>query len=98
MAGIRKGREFRRETARKGEGSTAWHDIFEGGYFYVLAMFCILWELMFAIRTSLFFSCWELIFAIFRKYPVPSIINISVFCFFFVFFGVRAIEKHLFKQ
>ena len=55
MAGIRKGRAFRRETAREGEGSTAWHDIFEGGYFSVLAMFCILWELMFAIRKSLFF-------------------------------------------
>ena len=37
-----------------------------------LAFFCVLWELIVAIRTDWFF-CWELIFAIFRKYPVHSI-------------------------
>ena len=32
--------------------------------------FCVLRELIFAIRTNWFFF-WELFFSIFRKYPVP---------------------------
>ena len=43
-------------------------------------IFCVLRELIFAIRTDWFFSLGK-IFAIFRKYPVPSIDNIIVsFC------------------
>ena len=43
-----------------------------------LAIFCVLLQLIFAIRTDWFFSL-ELIFAIFSKYPVPSIDNIFDF-------------------
>ena len=35
---------------------TVWHKIFTGVYFCRLAIFCILWELIFAIRTDRFFS------------------------------------------
>ena len=58
--------------------TTEWHENFVGVYFCGLAMFYVLRELIFAIRTD-WFSCWELIFAIFRKYPVLSIDNIFVF-------------------
>ena len=56
---------------------TVWHEIFAGVYFCGLAIFCVLRELIFPIRTDWF--CLELIFAIFRKYPVPSIDYIFVF-------------------
>ena len=46
-------------------------------FFCGLAIFCVLRELIFPIRTD--WLCWELIFAIFRKYPVPSIDYIFVF-------------------
>ena len=49
----------------------------QGVYFCRLAIFCVLRELIFPIRTDWF--CLELIFAIFRKYPVPSIDYIFVF-------------------
>ena len=48
-----------------------WHETFSGVYFYGLAIFCVLQELIFAISTDLFF-CWEFIFAIFRKYQYPA--------------------------
>ena len=44
-----------------------------------LAIFCVLRQLIFAIRTDWFFSQLELIFAIFSKYPVHSIDDIFVF-------------------
>ena len=50
---------------------------FCGFFFFGLAIFCVLRELIFPIRTDWF--CLELIFAIFRKYPVPSIDYIFVF-------------------
>ena len=53
---------------------TVWHEMFAGVYFCGLAIFCVLWEVSFAIKTNWFF----LIFAIFRKYAVPSIDNIFV--------------------
>ena len=53
--------------------STVWHEIFAVVYAGGLAIFYVLWELIFAIRTDWFF-CWELIFAIFRKYPVLALI------------------------
>ena len=57
---------------------TVWHEIFEGVYFCGLAIFCVLWELIFAIRTDWFFLL-GINFCDFRKYPVPSIDNIFVF-------------------
>ena len=53
---------------------TVWHEIFAGVFVCGLAIFCVLRELIFAIRTNWFF----LIFAIFRKYPGPSTGNIFV--------------------
>ena len=50
---------------------------FCGFFFCGLAIFCVLRELIFLIRTDWF--CLELIFAIFRKYPVPSIDYIFLF-------------------
>ena len=50
---------------------------FCGVFFCGLAIFCVLRELIFLIRTDWF--CLELIFAIFRKYAVPSIDYIFVF-------------------
>ena len=32
-----------------------WHEIFVGGYFCRLAIFCVLLELIFAVRTDWFF-------------------------------------------
>ena len=43
-----------------------------------LAIFCVLRELIFAIRTDWFFLL-GINFCDFRKYPVPSIDNIFVF-------------------
>ena len=43
-----------------------------------LAIFCVLRELIFAIRTDWFFLL-GIDFCDFRKYPVPSIDNIFVF-------------------
>ena len=43
-----------------------------------LAIFCVLRELIFTIRTDWFFLL-RLIFAIYRKYPVPSTDNVFVF-------------------
>ena len=55
---------------------TVWHEIFEGVYFCGLAIFCVLWELIFAIRTDwIGFSSRELIFAVFRKYPALRIFS-----------------------
>ena len=48
--------------------------MFAGVYFCGLAIFCVLWEVSFAIKTNWFF----LIFAIFRNYAVPSIDDIFV--------------------
>ena len=56
-----------------------WHEIFAGVYFCALAMFCVLRELIFAIKGQIVFSCWKLIFAIFGKCRVPSIDTIFVF-------------------
>ena len=53
-----------------------WYEIFAGVYFCGLAIFCVLRELIFAIRTDWFFL---LRITIFRKYPVPSIDNTFVF-------------------
>ena len=44
--------------------NTVWHEIFAGGYFCGLTIFCVLREL---------------IFPIFRRYPVPSIDDIFLF-------------------
>ena len=56
------------------------HEVFAGGYY---SIFCVLRELIFAIRIDLFFllgiNYFFLIFGIFRKYPVLSIDNIFVF-------------------
>ena len=53
---------------------------FAGVYFCGLAIFGVLRELIFAIRTDWFFPLEiTVIFEIFRKYPVPSIDNIFVF-------------------
>lgn len=41
-------------------------EIFAGVYSCRLAIFCVLWKLIFVIRTD-WFSCWKLTFAIFRK-------------------------------
>ena len=57
-----------------------------------LAIFCVLLQLIFAIRTDWFFSL-ELIFAIFSKYPVPSIDNIFDFVK-----NICATEIHIFKR
>ena len=56
-----------------------WHKIFVGVYFCRLAIFFVLREVIFAILGQIGFSCRELIFAIFRKHPVLSIDNLSVF-------------------
>ena len=73
--------------------STLWHEIFVGVYFCGLAIFCVLWELIFVIKTDWFF-CWELILPIFRKYPVPSI-DILIF----IANWVCAIQyKHIFSN
>ena len=57
-----------------------WHEIFARVYFCGLAIFGVLRELIFAIRTDWFFPLEiTVIFEIFRKYPVPSIDNIFVF-------------------
>ena len=60
--------------------NTVWQEIFAGVYFCGLAIYCVLRELSFAIRTDWFF--WlginNNIFAILRKYLVPSIDNIFV--------------------
>ena len=54
--------------------STVWHGIFAVVYAGGLAIFYVLWELIFAIRTAWFF-CWELIFCDFQKvYPVLALI------------------------
>ena len=58
--------------------NTVWHEIFVGVYFCGLAIFCVLRELIFAIRADWFFRL-GINFAIFRKYPVPSVDNIFVF-------------------
>ena len=58
-----------------------------GGYFCGLAIFCVLRELIFPIRTD--WSCLELIFAIFRKYPCTQ------HWLYFRFYRVRAIEIHI---
>ena len=55
-----------------------WNEIFAGVYFCGLAVFCVLWELIFAIRTDWCFLL-GINFGDFRKYPVPSIDNIVVF-------------------
>ena len=47
-------------------------------HYQKLAIFCVLRELIFTIRTDWFFLL-RLIFAIFRKYLVPSIDNCFVF-------------------
>ena len=35
--------------------STLWHEILVGVYFCRLAIFCVLWELIFAVKTEWFF-------------------------------------------
>ena len=55
-----------------------WNEILAGVYFCGLAIFCVLRELIFAIRTDWFFLV-GINFCDFRKYPVPSIDNIFVF-------------------
>ena len=59
----------------------------QGLYFCRLAIFCVLRELIFPIRTDWF--CLELIFAIFRKYPCTQ------HWLYFRFYRVRAIEIHI---
>ena len=62
-----------------------WHEIFAGVYFCELAIFLSFARINFC-DGQIGFSPLELIFVIFRKYPVPSIDDIFVFC------QVRAIE------
>ena len=57
---------------------TVWHEIFEGVYFCGLAIFCVLWELIFAIRTDWFFSL-GINFCDFQK--VPSTQHCIIFVF-----------------
>ena len=54
-----------------------WHEI-AGVYFCGLAIFCVLRELIFAIRTVWLFLL-GIFFCDFQKYAVPSIDNILVF-------------------
>ena len=56
---------------------TVWHEIFAGVYFCGLTIFCVLQELIFAIRTGWFFLL-GINFCDFRKYPVASIYNIEI--------------------
>ena len=51
-------------------------DVLSPQHYQKLAIFCVLRELFFTIRTDCFFL-FRLIFRIFRKYPVPSIDNFS---------------------
>ena len=57
---------------------TVWHESFARVYFCGLAIFCILRELIFAIRIDWFFLL-GINFCDFIKYPVLSIDNIFVF-------------------
>ena len=70
---------FLRPQSHKTITSAVWHEIFAGVYFCGLEIFCVLCELISAIKTDWFFLLRIYIFAIFRKYPVPSIDNIFVF-------------------
>ena len=56
-----------------------WREIFAGVYFCGLAMFCVLRELIFAIKGQINFSSWKVIFLIFGKCQVHSIDTIFVF-------------------
>ena len=58
--------------------SAVWHEIVVGVYFCGLAIFCVLCELISAIKTGWFFLL-RINFCDFRKYPVPSIDDIFVF-------------------
>ena len=63
---------------------TVWHEIFDGSFagvffFGGLAIFCVLRELIFAIRIDCFLFLGTNFFAIFRNYAVPGIDNIFVF-------------------
>ena len=55
-----------------------WHQIFAGVYLCGLAIFCVLRELIFAIRTD-WFSLLRINFAILIKYLLPCIHNTFVF-------------------
>ena len=44
-----------RKLVRKQVRIIVWHESFAGDYFFGLAIFCVLWELIFAIRTDWFF-------------------------------------------
>ena len=52
---------------------TVWHKIFVGVYFCRLAILCVLWELIFTIRTDWFFLL-EINFCDFQEVPDKSMI------------------------
>ena len=58
--------------------STVWHEIFEGVYSCGLAIFCVLRELISAIRSDWFFFL-GINFCDFLKVPSSIIDNIFVF-------------------
>jgi len=53
---------------KKSEPLTMWHEIFAGVYFCGLAIFCVLRELIFAIRTD-WFLLLRINFCDFQKVP-----------------------------
>ena len=53
---------------KRGMQNTAWHEIFVGVYFCGLTIFCVLWQLIFAIRTDWFFLL-GINFCDFQKVP-----------------------------
>ena len=70
---------------------TVWHESFAGIYLCGLAIFCVLTELIFAIRTDWLFLL-TINFCHFQK--VPS----TQHWHYFRFYWVRAIEMYIFKQ
>ena len=66
---------------------TVWHEIFAGVYFCGLAIFCVLRELIFAIRTDWFFLL-GINFCDFQT--VPS----TQFWEYFRFYSVRVVNQY----
>ena len=63
-----------------GVGATAWHEFFAGVHFCGLAIFCVLRQLIFAIRTDCFFLL-GINFCDSQK--VPSTQHLQYFRYFF---------------
>ena len=62
---------------QKGQASvTVWYEIFARVYFSGLAIFCVLRELIFAIRTVVF-ARWELIFGYSESTRYPALLIFS---------------------